>query len=211
MRCPGHRGGNEAESSQAHGREGAGQALRQAEAEVNPRALAAGRPLRNGEQRGDGPRLGQPEAPVAGDGPFNVLRRSEILLHLAAQGCKFRGLLVREAGCGGPIIERQGPGSASGNRPDRDAFVTQPAFQHPPREGVNDEMVRVHGAGHHGLPQPRARIYHGLVPPAGQRIGGEEHTGGGCVHHPLNHDGERHRGRIDPAARPVADGPVRPE
>ncbi len=55
-----------------------------------------------------------------------------------------------------------------------------------------DEVVRVHRPGHDGLAEARTGIDDRLVPPAGDRVRGEQDPGHGGIHHPLHHDGESH-------------------
>ena len=83
-------------------------------------------------------------------------------------------------------------GSAARQRPDGHPLAPDPALQNLPGGAVDHEMVRVDRPGHHRLAESGAGIDDRLVPPAGHRVRGEQDTGHGGVHHPLDHHGEGH-------------------
>ena len=83
--------------------------------------------------------------------------------------------------------------------------------QDPTRAGVDGKPVRVDRAGDHRLPQAGAGVDHRLPPPAGHRVGGEQHPRGGRVHHPLHHHREPDLPVVDAGRGAVGDRPIRPQ
>ena len=113
-----------------------------------------------------------------------------------------RQLGIVQAGQRAGVGLRHPLGSAAGQGTDEQALVPNSPLQDPSRGAVEHEVVRVDRPGHHRLPQPRAGVDDGLVPPPGHGVGGEQHPGHGRVHHALDHHGEGHRRRArSPAPR----------
>ena len=208
------------ERGQAHRGDRPGQALGQGQAHEQPRAGMPADRLRI--EGGDRPGLGQPEPAVPVERPLGVLGCSVVLLHPVAQLGQLQQLGVIEARVGAAVRPRHVVGAAAGPGEHGDPLVTDSTGDDGAAPDVDHEVVRVHGARHHGLAQPGAGVDHRLVPGAGDRVGGEHHTGDRRVHQPLHHHGQRDiaRGRSrwrcgssPPArstARPSSGVPPRP-
>jgi hypothetical protein len=56
---------------------------------------------------------------------------------------------------------------------DHDLLVAEPPLQDRAARRVDHEVIGIHRARHHGFPETRARVDHGVTPAASHRIGGE--------------------------------------
>ena len=86
-----------------------------------------------------------------------------------------------------------------------------PPVEDPLRFGVDDEVVGVDGAGHHGVAEAGRGVEHGLPPPTGHRVGREQDARRFGVHHPLHDHGQRDPGAVDALRGAVGDRPVGPQ
>jgi hypothetical protein len=118
---------------------------------------------RRREERGDRAGLQQPQRAVPVDRPFDVLRAAEMLLQPGAHRLQFGENGRRDAAAAGPVV--------------------------PGKHVVVDRRSTVH----HGGAQPRGRVDQHRGAAAGDRIGGEQHTRGGGVDHPLHDHTHPHR------------------
>ena len=107
-------------ADEAHRRDRPVQPLRQAEAEVDPELVVRRAAVREREQRGDRPGLGEPERAGRVDRPLGVLRRAVVLLDPGAERGQRAELVVGQAGgvrspAGRPLPCRR-PGAARTTR-----------------------------------------------------------------------------------------------
>ena len=82
-------------------------------------------------QRGDRPRLGQPEAASGVECPFGVLRRPVVPLYLLTKINKLQYLLVVNAGFRALVGKLMTLGAAARQAGDHHPLVTQPARHNP--------------------------------------------------------------------------------
>ena len=103
-------------------------------------------------------------------------------------------------------------GSAARQRPDGHTFAPGPALEN--SSGVALSITKWSGLtapDTTASPRPGLASMTASCRLSGHRVRGEQDSGHGRVHHPLDHHGERDRGGADPVGGAVAHGAVRPE
>ncbi len=151
------------------------------------------------EQRGDRPRLGQPERAITVDGPLDVLRGPVVARHVRAQRGERAGLVVGYRRMISLLHNRFR--AAAGLRANAGGLVAEPPRGDP--AGLHHEVVRGDRAGYHRLAESGVRVDHGLGSAPGYGVRGEQHAGRGRVHHALHDHRQPYRAVVDAVGRPV--------
>src|SRR5262245_26565464 len=108
------------------------------------------------------------------------------------QGCEVPDLLIGQACLVVGGLALQVFGSAACKRSNDHALVAEPPLDNLASGCIDDEVVRVDGAGNNRLAKTGTRVNHSLTAAAGHRVGREKYTGNCGIDHLLNHDGEPH-------------------
>ena len=182
----GERRAQEPEGLRAHGRERLQNALRDVDGEVDAQiAIRIGRAGRDRIERGDIPRLDDPEL-LRVDRPFDVLRPSaEMRFDPGADGRELAQAHVVED--------------------------VAAALEHRAGARVDEVVVRVHRAGDELLPETAHRVDRRTSAPPGDRVGREEDARDRRGDHALDHDRQAKRFFVDLARRAVRDRALVPE
>jgi hypothetical protein len=138
------------------------------------------RRFRQREQRGDRPRLEQPERAVPVERELDVLGRARALLQPVP------GLAQ--------LLELRRTQASTGTRGLPLA--------------VQDVVVGGDATVHDDVPETGDGVGHHLGPRTGDRVGGEQHPGGDRVDHPLDHDTHPHPIAGDVVGRAIGDRPL---
>ncbi|WP_243717688.1 hypothetical protein [Actinomadura sp. KC345] len=156
---------------------------------------------------GQRPRLDEVDGAVRGDGPLDVLRAAEQLLHPCREGGDLLRLVVGEDRPVPQRVRHRGhprAGLTVGGRPHH-APLGDDLGADRARLGIDEEVVDVRPLLHDPLADP-AGGGDDVMPRTVARVPGERHEGAGPGHHPLDrHRDPRARG-IDALRGPVPDG-----